>query len=201
MRQSLQGVWRLANLDRSGYAMLDVSAKGYWQSFFAAAIGLPFLVIYVYCERITYSSYDLADELYEAIDRGLGLMRASEYLLQWPLIAISTLLILRWLRLDRHYAPVLIGYNWSQVVAMTMQLPMIGLMAAGWLSGDKLSLAFLATNALVVIYQWYVITVALEEDSGKRRGGTAFAIVAANLVVAEFLNRSLASLFHTPYGV
>jgi hypothetical protein len=190
----LQGAWRLASLNPQGAEAFDVSASGFWRSFWAAAVAAPIFALLTMLERrmteaavggmyqmdITFGSYYLH--------------AAVTYVLIWPVFAFVAWYALKALRAERGFSAAVVAMNWTRVIAMAMRLPVTALGAVGALSPVFLMFALMATVGLVIYYQWFAVRAGLALVDVGQPGRVATVIIAADIGVT-FLLSWFSSLF------
>lgn len=173
---SLYGAWRLARADTGGLNYFNDSTDGFWRSFFAAVIVLPFYFVLLMVRHATELG-DVSSGRYYAVE-------LIAYVIAWvafPLVMVS---FAKMLDRDRFYVRFIIAYNWAAVLQNAVYLPITILAQAGLLSDAVANTAGLVVIGLIVIYVWFIARTALEIEAGK----------AASIVGLDFL---LSILIHS----
>ncbi len=156
---SIFGAWRLALRDADGMRWFNLTVEGFWRSFIAAALILPFALLVAYVP--------LPQETPEA---GHGLaMVIGFYVLEWIGRAVILLGLSILVGRTNRYAALVILWNW-------VAIPEFGLFAAATILSYLISpmAPFFFVIALGVMFaiDYFVTRTAL--DIG---GGPAFGIV------------------------
>jgi|AGTN01.2.fsa_nt_gi hypothetical protein len=168
--RGLFGAYRLARRDPGGIALFDDSPRGYWRSFWAAAVAAPaFLIL---------------DAATGGFGQGFGprqaMIQAIAYVIDWtafPLVMIGVADALgKWPRYMRY----IVAYNWAAVLQIALLLP-LALMAVAFPSPPTLILAQVA-GVVMLVYRAYVAHVALQVGFGM-----AAAIVLLDVLLSGFL--------------
>ncbi len=169
--RSLHAAWRLACFDAKGLVAFNISASGFWRSFFAAVVALP---IYAFA---------LVPQLERAADGALFLtVEAIHYIVAWIAFPLALIPVLRFLRLMPRYIPFVIAVNWTSVLQLVLFLPLNLLALAGSLQGDGAAFLFTLALSLSCIFRYFVARVALETTLG-----TALVLVAFDVVLGLLL--------------
>ena len=131
IERSIYGVWRIVLRDPDAPRYFNVTADGFWRSFFAAAIVAPLYLLQIL----------LAQDLIAADVNVLGftsylLVQAVVFVFTWVGFVILMVPVTRLLNLEASYAAFVIVWNWSQVlkialVVLVLLLRSLGLMAGG----------------------------------------------------------------------
>ena len=147
------GAYRLAVLDRTGMAYFDQSAGGALRSFHAALIVLPAYILLVLIRQ--------ADVLAEVSPLRFLVVEAIAYVISWTAFAVLMMDLSRLLdRADRYFG-FLCVYNWSAVIQVSVYLPVLVIAELGLLPGEVAELAVFLITAAILVYQWFIIRVAL----------------------------------------
>ena len=170
---SLYGTWRLARFDRSAIGYFDSTPEGFWRSFFAAVLAAPADVAI----QLLFRAEPLPEDV---VQYGLGMAVAYAFSwLVWPLAAVYLARAL-----DRGDALLLYltAHNWAQVLAVLFQLGVV-ILAVGLLPAPLVTLALLGSVVVVLVYEWFIASVALRLDR----------LAAAGVVIAYFVLSVLVS--------
>jgi hypothetical protein len=185
---SLYGAWRLARFDASGMNHLDFTESGFWRSFQAAVIGLPLFLILSVLEK---SLRVMAGQIIspgQPIDlNNYFLLQLLDYAAIWPAFALAMIPVCRLLKVDEHYAALIISYNWSRVLAMAVLIPPYLLLA--WTGFGNLLAGLLTVIAafFVLAYQWFAVKTAI--------GGAG--LPAGIIIIVNFILTVIVSFFMT----
>ena len=165
---SLRGAVHLVRRDAGGMRWLNLTVAGFWHSFFAAVIVLPFYLGLVRLDRA------LAPAAEDAVDAGReGWIGASfvGYVAAWVATPLVLLALAKLLDRTRTYAAMVIASNWVSVpefaimalaslLAMAMP-PLAGLLLFGGLAVVLMIDYFVARTAFQVAPAQAVAVVAV----------------------------------------
>lgn len=175
-RRSLLASWFLFLRRPHGYALLDLSERGFWRSFSAILLVAP---LYLWASRI---ELDLPGQAPQPPVPSLGSDLAG-LLLQWvgwPLIVAG---VARLAGLQG-FVRYVVAYNWSSVLVMAALVPPLLLHLSGILGGPAALTLSLAVLLLSLYFRWYIARTAF--DMG---GAGALALVLADLLLGIAVNR------------
>ena len=176
----LRSVWRLAVGDEDWRAEMDITTDGVFASFWAIALSAPFAVLGI----ITETNIAKSAPAYQASAYArapLALILPTELLSSvaaWLLTLAALALAARRLGATRDAAPLIISYNWSQLLAfLTTLAPAI----AVTLTGNPQLGAFLFLGVLIfsIYLFWVVLRRNLPIDVG-----VAIALIAGLTALA-----------------
>ncbi|HVO16033.1 MAG TPA: hypothetical protein VMV26_12500 [Alphaproteobacteria bacterium] len=163
---SLYGAWRLACFDRSALGYFDATPEGFWRSFFAAALIVPFDFSAVLLAR----DEPLPDDL---LHFALGYLVV--YVLSWLVWPLAAVYLARMLGRASALPIYLTAHNWAQAPAALFQLIVI-VLALGFFPAQTLAAARISFF-VILVYEGFIASVALRIDR----------IVAAGVVGAYFV--------------
>jgi len=172
---ALYGAFRLARLDPSGLDFFDNSVRGFWNSFFAAVLVLPF---YLVLTAMRHSVLETAVPF--------GRFFAIEmiaYVIAWVAFPLVMASLTRTLEREDRYIRYIVAYNWAAVWQNALYMPVAMLSVGGVLApAGANALGFLAL-ALIVIYVWFVTRTALKVTAGMAAG-----IVGIDFLLSILIN-------------
>jgi hypothetical protein len=172
---ALYGASRLARFDGSGSRYFDDSLRGFWHSFYAAALAAPFYAVLVYAD---FSADPDQTDLFR-----YGLAQALGYVVGWVIFPLAMIGVSRLLDRETKYVRYIVAYNWSAVVQAAVFTP-FGMLSG--FSGPELSWAsFPAILAMgyLLVYAWFVAKEGLAITSFQ-----AVAIVALDQLLSFILS-------------
>jgi hypothetical protein len=152
IRENLVGAFEVMLGRAEGLEKLDTSLEGFWRSFAAFVLVLPFALVALASEQ------RLAALSTEAAPMRLSLpLEAAVLLVDWITFPIVFALVARWLGLGPRYVPFIVTRNWATVVVMAMLSVVHALHLGGVLPG-RATLALLLALTIVALRFSYVIT-------------------------------------------
>ena len=178
------GAWRLAWADPAGLGYFDASERGFWQSFWAAAIAAPAYVLIV--------GINLADP------DGLGsaqidgtrllLVESIAYVMGWTVFPLAMVTVASKLGRDAQYARYIVASNWGGLIEMTAFLPAVALGE----TVPAISVLPALVGCAMFAYQWFIARTALALSNRQAlipvavnfTLGVAIALVARALLTA-----------------
>ncbi len=179
--RALTGTLLLARQDPRAEAFFDLSLDGFWKSFFAAVVGLPFFLVLVVNELV------LLDPLSPFAVVGVRLLA---YALDWPLFALAAALLVRLVGLTMRYVPLVVMVNWATVPQLALMAATVVLAAV--LPEALAGFLFVVALTTVLFYRWTVMRRALGG-----LGGTAFGFLVVDVLLGILVERLIAALFGT----
>ena len=179
IERALVGSWLLLRQDPRAVELFDFSVEGFWKSFFAAIVALPFYGLLLANELLLTAP---PSPLLAAAQRLLG------YGLDWFAFALAAAFLLRMLGLGRHFVPLVVMANWALVLQLAL---MAAAVVVSFALPDVLDpLLLMAALVAVLFYRWLVMRQAFEGQ-----GGLAFGFVVLDVVLGILVDRSVALLF------
>ncbi|WP_138380672.1 hypothetical protein [Luteithermobacter gelatinilyticus] len=151
--QSVKGAWALAQFNPLGLAYFDMSAEGFWKSFWAMAVAAPLFLASLYVGQEAARLNDLPSTLLPSL---------ISYALHLPLTAFIMIYFTRYMKIDANYAPMIITYNWSTVITYLVTVPVHLLIMTGVVRPDVGILMTMIVSGYVYIYRWFVFKVSLQ---------------------------------------
>jgi hypothetical protein len=172
---SLYGAYRLARADGEGLKFFNDSTEGFWRSFFAAVLVLPFYFVLLVVRHATTMEHMAAFRFYA--------VEMIAYVIAWVAFPLVMASLVRVFHRDRFYVRFIVAYNWAAVLQNGVYLPIAILTAAGLLSDPLANTLGLLAIAVIVVYVWFVTRVALEIEAGKAAG-----IVGLDFLLSILIN-------------
>ena len=149
--RSIFGAYRLARLDARGLTLFNDTAEGAANSFWAAALLLPFYAILL--------AIDWAGE--DVVFGRLLLIESLAYVIAWTAFPVLMIPISRAMgRFDRFFG-FLAVYNWAQVIQMVVVIPPVLLVYSRLLPNGMGETLLFIVQILLLIYEGYIIRLAL----------------------------------------
>ncbi len=174
---SLYGAYRLARFDADGLKYFNDSIDGFWRSFFAAVLVLPFYLVLLMVRHAVALEHVAAARFYS--------VELIAYVIAWVAFPLIMTVFARHLDRDRFYVRFIVAYNWAAVLQNAVYLPVTILATAGVLPNAVANAVGLAVLGLIVVYVWFIARTALELEPGK----------SASVVGLDFLLSILVNAF------
>ncbi|MER8706698.1 transporter [Mesorhizobium sp. M0323] len=174
---SLAGAWRLMLGKADGFRLLDLSADGFWNSFFAIVVAAPALIV---------GWVGIANEIGDPnafVGRFSMLIRlATVDIGAWVLPLIGLALVAPRVGVGGRFVHYVVASNWASAIIAWMMLPSalirLFLTSASEVSG----LVSLLLFALSMVLTWRMTNVAI--GRGAATGSAVFAgMFVASLIV------------------
>ena len=179
--QALYGAWRFARADRNALHYFDLSHRGTWRSFWAAAYCYP---LFLFDRWLTLPAEDLARS-------GLGhifLVESIGYAIGWSAFPLATFAFCRWLGREEQGYDFITAYNWSVVLQMVLFVA-IGLLSLLLPEGSAIALQRLGFIA-ALIYEWFIALIAIGAG-----GWIAGQIVILDILLGLLIQLAVLSLY------
>jgi hypothetical protein len=177
IQRGLTGAWRLMTGKADGMQLLDLSADGFWNSFFAIVIAVPALLP-------GWSGY--ANE----IRPGPELMGARFALLPalaiidigtWVLPLVALALVARRIGIADRFVPYVVATNWGSALLVWLMVPAAILRLVAPQAADLATLISLLLFFASMALTWRLTTAAIG------RGAAIGTAVFAGMFVASLL--------------
>ncbi|ESX81065.1 MULTISPECIES: hypothetical protein [unclassified Mesorhizobium] len=173
---SLAGAWRLMLGKADGFRLLDLSADGFWNSFFAIVVAAPALIV---------GWVGIANEIGDPdafVGRFSMLIRlATVDIGAWVLPLIGLALVAPRVGVGSRFVHYVVASNWASAIIAWMMLPSalirLFLTSANEVSG----LVSLLLFALSMVLTWRMTNVAIG------RGAAVGSAVFAGMFVASLI--------------
>ncbi len=182
IQRNLAGVWQMMMGRRDGLNLLDISADGFWTSFFAIVLALPALLL-----RWTTLASDLSgpDESALSLALRLGIIDLCVWIL--PLVAL--VFVAPRLGFGDRIVHSVVSINWSSAILVWLALPPI-LMLAFWPAAFEMVVLLSLVVYLVTLFlTWRLLNIALAKG-GAFAGGVLAGLVLGGLFI-QFLLQDL----------
>jgi hypothetical protein len=185
IQRYLTGAWRLMTGRSDGLLMLDISADGFWNSFFAIVVALPPLFVgwigmanEIAAEPLAGSRLSVLLRL-AAIDLSAWVLPLAALALAAPLAGIGARFV--------HYV---VASNWGSALIIWLMLPAALLRLISPSSSDLASLLSIGLFGLSMVLTWRLTNVVI--GRGPAIGTAVFAgMFIASLAVLFLLQAAL----------
>jgi hypothetical protein len=169
---SLYGAWCLVKRDSDGMRWFNLSVTGFWRSFFAAAIILPFYVGFAWLDATKRA--EEAEQAAAPVDEAWLTPALVGYVAAWVATPLVLLALAKLLDRTRAYAAMVIASNWVAVPEFAI------LAAASLLALAVPALAgilLIGGLAAVLMIDYFVARIAFQVGPGQ-----AVAVVAVTFL-------------------
>ena len=185
IQRYLTGAWRLMTGKSDGLSMLDISADGFWNSFFAIVVAAPALFVGWISMANEIAAEPLAGSRLSILLR-LAAIDISAWILPLAVLAVAAPLA----GIGARFVHYVIASNWGSALIIWLMLP-AGLLRLVWPSTtDFASLLSLGLFGLSMVLTWRLTNVVIAR--GPAVGTAVFAgMFIASLVVLFLLQAAL----------
>ncbi|MEH6527287.1 MAG: hypothetical protein V7723_14540 [Sneathiella sp.] len=149
---SLYGTYRLARLDPDALQYFNISASGFYRSFAAVVIALPFFLIE---NAIDYKKFETATSFTPFLIV-LGIALA----VSWMCYLIAAGFFARLLDFSQQFTVFVIVYNWSQLALIFIWLP-LSVLSTGLLNAGLSAIISILFIAATYVYLWRILRITL----------------------------------------
>ncbi len=179
IQNSLAGAWAMMLGRKDGLKQLDLSADGFWDSFWALPLSLPPLIL-----GWTLTADNVASATgIDASRLSIILRLAIVDLVNWLLPLVVLALAAKRIGIAKRFVPYVVASNWASVIIVWFGLPVVLL---SMLSQDAQSLGAILSLCIFVISMvlfWQLTSVALEKDTSTTATVYIGVLIVSLLVV------------------
>ena len=149
----LTGSWRIVLRDPEAPKHFNLSTEGFFHSFWALALSLPVVFF------STTSLWRLAREIDPSDDTGFpsfAIVQLGGTLFYWAAFLSAMIAVSRQLKLDAHYAPYVVTFNWGTLfTSIVFAVPLL-LYSIGLASGRGAMMLTLPALGILAWYRWQI---------------------------------------------
>lgn len=168
LARALEGIVRLIQCDPKAFSRFDATPQGFWQSFWAAGLYLPFWILLVVGQT---KGPVISSQFLVAMLIG--------YALGWVLYAYAIIWISDFLKRFQCYYRYMVAYNWFQLAQIIVWIPLAALARSDVLEQQELALLWIAGYLTILYYSWRIARYGL-----KISPQAAALVVAADFVLS-----------------
>jgi hypothetical protein len=161
VQRSLAGAWAVMRGRKQGMALLDISADGFWDSFWAIPLALPPLLLAWASAADSFMLPDGGPSRLSVILR-LALVDVVNWILPLVLLGLAA----ERLGLSKRYAAYVVASNWGTLIVVWLGLPIILLSILSPDAGDVITLLGFALFLVSLLFSWRLTQVSLQRDPG-----------------------------------
>ena len=180
--QALYGTWRFARLDRSAMRFFDLSHRGVWRSFWAAALCYP-LYIVLLLQRPD------ADAVAQSGLLQILVVETIAFVVGWAAFPLIVLGFCRWIGREEQGFDFIAIYNWSQVL-MNVLFVLAAVVFKPLMPDELGQDVDLIVGAAVLAYEWFIALVAIGGG-----GWIAAVVVLIDVMLDIILFMTAANLY------
>jgi hypothetical protein len=178
IRNNLAGAWALMNNRADGLKLLDTSVDGFWGSFGAILLIVPFAIVAVIGERTLMMPAEGAEPLSGALFARHALLLVADWI-AFPLVFAA---LARPLGLSRNYVPFIVARNWGAVITTAIASIAYGLIFTGIVPAGAAPLLLVFVLGLALRFSYCIARTTLGVPPG-----VAIPIVVLDLLLSLIL--------------
>jgi hypothetical protein len=187
VQRSIDAVVRLALRDTQAIGQLDLTADGFFRSFWAMILGAPlFVTSFSGWRNLVISMATEAGHKFDPAELEFGprdfALSALMYLLLWFVFPFAALAILRFVNQTQRFSALVIAFNWSAILVMLLFNIPLALFGIGLTSAFPTVALLFTIFGFSLYYRFFVAGAALQSDSS-----TAMAVAAVNVILFFFI--------------
>lgn len=189
IQKSLSGAWRLMLGKPDGLRLLDLTADGFWNSFFAILIAAPALIVGWVGVSGELALQPMVDASRFSIILRLALIEIGAWIL--PLVAFA--LVARRVGVGDRFVHYVVASNWTSAIIAWVMLPAAlshMLMPAAQSFTTLLSLLLFT---LTMVFSWRMTNAAI--GKGAAVGTAVFAGMFVTSLIVLFALQSMLGLY------
>lgn len=179
IQRSIAGAWAVMWGRKEGLAQLDLSADGFWDSFWALPLALPPLILAWVMSAGPIAASGETDGGTLSVILRLALVDFANWIL--PLILLA--LVARKLGISKRFAPYVVASNWGTLIVVWMGLPVILMSLFSPDASDIAALFGFVLFMVSLLFSWRITQVALNTELGTTIAVFVGMAVASILVV------------------
>lgn len=179
VQSSLLGAWRLMMGKADGLRLLDLSADGFWNSFYAIVLALPALAM----NWVPVATDTLGADATAAAKLGYVLRLAVVDLGSWVLPLLALALVSSAIGVRDRFVHYVVATNWATVPMVWIMLPPSLLAIFVPQSGDFVSIIALVLFVVTMVLTWRVTNAAIGKGPAVGTGVFAGMFVASIIVM------------------
>lgn len=180
--RSLFAAWRIARFDANAMSYFNLSLEGFWRSFTAALIVLPFILL---MSTVQFGESDATAALQASPSTEEGSSLLGGLIFEtikfvciwaaWPLLMIP---VSRFFGLSANYVPYIIAANWGAVLQAALLLTAQFILFSQIFPSQFASLLFIMAYVTALYYSYLIARAGLQCDVL-----TGIGLVVLNTVV------------------
>lgn len=184
IQYSLKAALKLVKLNPHSMEYFDLSSDGFWKSFLAIAVMVPGLIMVSVFQYQGISDQATPDETMAYP----FLSNVVFFFLALPFTAFVMAYFTKFMKIDEHYAPMVIAYNWMSALVYLIMAVMTVILGSGLLSNNIAGVMLTVVGFYFSIYiHWFTFKVGLQISGALAIGVIIFVkLLDASLIVLLF---------------
>lgn len=180
IQTSLTGAWHLMMGKADGVRLLDLSADGFWNSFFALVVAAPALIVgWVSIANEIGDPYAFSGRL------GVLIRVALVDVGAWTLPLVALAVVSRYAGIATRFVPYVVASNWASALIAWISLPSTLIRLVQPSSGQVVKYTMLVFFLLSMVLMWRMTNAVI--GRGVAVGSTVFAGMFIAWFVAVFV--------------
>lgn len=188
VQDSLLGAWRLMTGKPDGMRLLDLSADGFWNSFYAIVLALPALAV----NWVPVANDTLGGDASVGAKLGYVLRLAMVDIGAWVLPLVVLALVSSRIGMRDRFVHYVVATNWATVPIVWIMLPPSLLAVFVPEAGDLVTIVALVLFVVTMVLTWRVTTLAI--GKGAAMGSGVFAGMFVGSIVVMLLLQALVGI-------
>ncbi|MEO3386551.1 transporter [Mesorhizobium sp. CAU 1741] len=178
IQRQLVAAWQLMNGRREAMRLLDVSADGFWNSFFAILVAMPVLVVgWVPLANAAFPDSTISERI------GVMVRIAMVDIGAWVLPIVVLALVARHIGIRDRFVHFVVASNWGSALFAWFMLP-ASLLRLVFPGTDELALVLsLGIFLASLVLSWRLTNASLEKGPGVASGVFGAMLLASLLVL------------------
>lgn len=156
---NLSGAWRLMLGRPDGLSRLDVTIEGFWRSFAAIVLVLPFAVLAFFSQRAIEAA--LAPEGIAPLTGARIAVSTLALLVDWIAFPLAFALLARPFGLGSRYVPFIVARNWAAVLIGALVSVLHVLHLLGVLPSAVMPFALIGALAVTFRFSYVIARITL----------------------------------------
>ncbi len=174
---SLYGAYRLARKDSDALQFFNISASGFYTSFAAIILALPFFVVE---NAIDYRLIETETSIIPFL-----IILCIALAVNWLAFLAVMAVFAKYLDFSDRFSIFVIVYNWAQLAIIIVWMP-LSVLSTGLAGGDLNSVISLLFLGASYVYLWYIIRVTLQVSGPAALGFAFLEFIIAILTQVAF---------------
>ena len=176
LRENLAGAWSVMRSRPEGLSRMDLSIEGFWRSFGAIILLIPFAILAQISQEMIVAAAD--DPLVAQSEGGIG-AEAFALIVDWFAFPLVFALMARPLGVGARYVPFIVTRNWASVIIAAMVAVVHAAHIVGLLPSTLAPYLLLVAVAVALRFSYVIARATLGVSAAM-----ALPIVALDLLIS-----------------